>query len=240
MAEGRDAMEASAASSAAATATLRAWCGQISWWALPPYCALRFASPWRATAARSGGIVVGLLVAARDRFGIGKLGHFLFPAALEHPETFAVVGMAAYFAGIVRAPLTGIVLIVEMTGNYSLVLSLMVACLVAYGVADFLGDLPVYEALLERDLQRSTARPELEGTLLVDFTVGPGAEFEGKMVRELGLPPGAILVSLRRGLSTQVPVATSRLEAGDHVSVLVAEEAAAAIAVLKRGMRGPR
>jgi CIC family chloride channel protein len=67
---------------------------------------------------------------------------------MEHPETFAVVGMAAHFSGIVRAPLTGIVLIVEMTGNYSLVFPLLVACLTAYGVADLLADQPVYEALL--------------------------------------------------------------------------------------------
>ena len=108
--------------------------------------------------------------------------------------------MAAYFTAIVRAPLTGIVLMVEMTGNYSLVLPLLLACLTAYGLADFLRDRPVYEALLERDLLRTQAAPALDGTLLVELTIDAGAPFEGKRVRELGLPPGAIIVTLRRQL----------------------------------------
>ncbi|MET0153697.1 MAG: H(+)/Cl(-) exchange transporter ClcA [Candidatus Binatia bacterium] len=214
--------------------------GQIPWWALPPYFVLRFALTMASYGCGApGGIFAPLLVLGSEiGLGVGKLGHWLFPLAMDHPETFAVVGMAAYFAGIVRAPLTGIVLIVEMTGNYSLVLPLLVACLTAYGVADFLGDQPVYEALLERDLLRSHAAPEPDGAQILDFTVAPGADFVGKTVRELGLPPGAILISLRRGLSVQVPVAASCLEVGDHVTVLIAPEAAEAISILKRGLSG--
>ena len=101
-----------------------------------------------------------------DRSSVSRSGSSrsaFLPHAVEHPETFAVVGMAAYFSAIVRAPLTAIVLVVEMTGNYSLVLPLLAACLTAYGVADFLRDRPVYEALLERDLLRSQERPALQG-----------------------------------------------------------------------------
>ena len=148
----------------------------------------------------------------------------------------AVVGMAAYFTAIVRAPLTGIVLMVEMTGNYSLVLPLLAACLTAYGVADFLGDRPIYEALLERDLLRTERnRPELGGTLLLDLTIAPGAPFDGKRVRELGLPPASIIIMVRRGFREVVPTADSELAAGDQISVLVAPEAVAALAVLRRG-----
>jgi hypothetical protein len=68
----------------------------------------------------------------------------------------------------------GSVLMVEITGNYSLILPLLAACLAAYGVADFLRDRPVYEALLERDLLRAQGRPTLAGTLLLDFIVAPG------------------------------------------------------------------
>ena len=52
----------------------------------------------------------------------------------------------------VRAPLTGIVLMVEMTGQYALVLPLALASAVAYGVAEYLRDPPIYQALLEPEL----------------------------------------------------------------------------------------
>lgn len=76
------------------------------------------------------------------------------PAAAPFPGAFAVVRMAAYFTAIVRAPLTGMVLIVEMTGNYNQMLPLLVAFFCAYLVAEGLGQLPIYEALLQPDLRR--------------------------------------------------------------------------------------
>ena len=76
-------------------------------------------------------VVGGLLGLA-----VGQLVQLALPGAAVQPETFAVVGMAAYFAAIVRAPLTGIVLMVEMTNSYAQMLPLLVACFVAYAVAE--------------------------------------------------------------------------------------------------------
>ena len=77
----------------------------------------------------AGGIFAPLLVlGALLGLGIGELGREWFPLVAPEPLTVAVAGMAAYFTAIVRAPLTGIVLIVEMTGNYSLILPLFTAC----------------------------------------------------------------------------------------------------------------
>jgi CIC family chloride channel protein len=84
---------------------------------------------------------------------VENIVHLLFPQLLLEPNAFAVVGMAAYFTGVVRAPLTGIVLMIEMTGNYGLILPLFVACFSSLLIADELNDLPIYEALLERDLR---------------------------------------------------------------------------------------
>ena len=183
-----------------------------------------------------GGIFAPLLVlGAALGLGTGGVVERFVPELGAHASTFAVVGMAAYFTAIVRAPLTGIVLMVEMTGNYALVLPLVVACLTAYGVADFLGDLPVYEALLERDLLRAEQAPELDGALLVDLTIAPGAPFAGKRVRDLGLPPGSIIITLRRQLREVVPTADSELAPDDQITVLVAPQAAAALPLLRRG-----
>jgi CIC family chloride channel protein len=107
-----------------------------------------------------GGLFAPLLVLGSQLgLAVGLLTQHLGQPAIEDPIVFAVVGMAAYFTAIVRAPLTGIVLMIEMTGDYALVLPLLVACLAAYGVAELLGDLPIYEALLERDLMRGQAPP---------------------------------------------------------------------------------
>jgi CIC family chloride channel protein len=67
-----------------------------------------------------------------------------------HPEVFAVLGMGAALTAIVRAPLTGIVLMIELTGEYDFMLPLLVSCFAAYGVAEALRDRPIYEALRER------------------------------------------------------------------------------------------
>jgi CIC family chloride channel protein len=183
-----------------------------------------------------GGIFAPLLVlGAAIGLGIARIAG-LFDAEIGiYTSSFAVVGMAAYFSAIVRAPLTGIVLMIEMTGNYSLILPLVVACLTAFGLADFFGDLPVYEALLERDLLRSEATPALESSMLLDFTIAPDAPFVGKRIRDLGLPSGSIVINLRRQLREFVPTADSQLAADDQITVLVAPEAAAALPLLRKG-----
>lgn len=76
-----------------------------------------------------------------------------------HPAMFAVAGMGALFAAVVRAPVTGIVLVVEMTQNYSLILPLMVTCLTATTVVQLAGNPPIYVQLLNRTL-RKKARDE--------------------------------------------------------------------------------
>jgi CIC family chloride channel protein len=216
--------------------------GQMTLLAIPGYFAIRFVLTMLSYGSGApGGIFAPLLVLGSELgLAIGILSQSILPGGVEHTATFAVVGMAAYFSAIVRAPLTGIVLIVEMTGDYSLVLPLLTACLTAYGLADFLGDRPVYEALLERDLLRGQEPPSLSGTLLLELTVAPGAPFDGERVRDLGLPPGCILISIRRSGEEHVPTAESRLHAGDCVTVVIAREAADAATVLHRGVRGER
>jgi chloride channel protein, CIC family len=67
------------------------------------------------------------------------------------PGAFALVGMGAVFAGIVRAPITSIVIIFEMTNNYSVILPLMAANITSYALASRLSRTPIYDALLLQD-----------------------------------------------------------------------------------------
>lgn len=104
-----------------------------------------------------GGIFMPMLV-----FGalIGCIAGQMFGAWLGfgniYLETFVIAGMAGYFSAIVRAPMTGIILISEMTGSLSHLLALSLVSLTAYFVADIMKAKPVYEQLLEKILKEET------------------------------------------------------------------------------------
>ena len=59
----------------------------------------------------------------------GLMATYLFPDYQIQIGTFAIAGMGALFAATVRAPLTGIVLVLEMTDNYQLILPMIITCL---------------------------------------------------------------------------------------------------------------
>ncbi|WP_051261131.1 H(+)/Cl(-) exchange transporter ClcA [Desulfovibrio inopinatus] len=101
-----------------------------------------------------GGIFAPML-ALGTLFGMW-FGHYAttyFPNIVAHAEIFTVAGMGALFAATVRAPLTGIILVVEMTMNYALILPLIVTCMAASVISEGLGGKPVYSILLERTLR---------------------------------------------------------------------------------------
>jgi CIC family chloride channel protein len=106
----------------------------------------------------AGGIFAPLLViGALGGLAVGYGAHAMAPTWAGHPEVFAVLGMGALLTAIVRAPLTGIVLMIELTGKYDYMLPLLVSCLVAYGIAEGMGCMPIYEALRERARGRNAA-----------------------------------------------------------------------------------
>lgn len=72
-----------------------------------------------------------------------------------HPGMFAVAGMGALFSACVRAPITGIVLVVEMTQNYLLIFPLMVSCLTSTTVVQLFANPPIYTQLLHRSLRKN-------------------------------------------------------------------------------------
>jgi chloride channel protein, CIC family len=75
-------------------------------------------------------------------------GH-LFPYLNATSQHFAIIGIAAFFASVVRAPITGIILAVELTGSFSLFLPMLGATFAAIAIAALLKDPPIYESLSE-------------------------------------------------------------------------------------------
>jgi chloride channel protein, CIC family len=100
---------------------------------------------------------------------LGALDMQLFQHDGDSVGAFALVGMGAVFSGIIRAPMTSVLIIIEMTSGYSLILPLMIANMTAYGLARQLRPTPVYEALLEQDgvhLRDKAVMDVLEGITL--------------------------------------------------------------------------
>jgi len=214
--------------------------GQFVFAAIPLFFAARFLMSISSYATgTAGGIFAPLLVlGALLGLATGQIAHYFAPAIVPEAAVFAVVGMAAYFAAIVRAPLTGIALIVEMTGNYQQMLPLLVACFCAYAVAELLKDLPIYEALLERDLIRDDTHISLKEPMVIDFEIEQDAPFAGKEVRMLGLPPGCVLVRCVDGGHEFVPTALTRLEEHMRITAVIAPDAAESLTILRRGCKG--
>jgi CIC family chloride channel protein len=117
-----------------------------------------FSSMFSYTTGVPGGIFAPML-ALGTLLGLAAAALFQWISTdvTIHPGMFAVAGMGALFAAVVRAPITGIVLVVEMTQNYSLILPLMVTCLTATTVVQLAGNPPIYTQLLKRTLKKQAA-----------------------------------------------------------------------------------
>jgi CIC family chloride channel protein len=100
----------------------------------------------------AGGIFApSLFMGAMLGGAFGALDRTVFDHGPEAMGAFALVGMGATFCGTIRAPMTSVLIIVELTSGYGLILPLMLANMSAYAVARYLRPVPIYEALLEQD-----------------------------------------------------------------------------------------
>ena len=99
-------------------------------------------------AGTPGGLFAPLLVlGSQSGLLLGILCFRWFPGIVAHPTELAVVGMAALFTAVVRAPVTGIILVIEMTGSFGLFLPMLGACFAAMLVPTLLRDPPIYDSL---------------------------------------------------------------------------------------------
>jgi CIC family chloride channel protein len=85
----------------------------------------------------------------------GNITQFYFPELISNPAIFAVAGMAGIFAATVRAPITGLILAVEMTSNFELLLPLIFTVVSASLFTTLIGNQPIYTSLLKRSLEMS-------------------------------------------------------------------------------------
>jgi CIC family chloride channel protein len=117
------------------------------------FCVLKLAATVCSySSGGAGGIFApALFMGAMLGGAVGYLDVTVFHHPADAIGAFAVVGMGAVFAGIVRAPMTSVLIVFEMTGGYGLVLPLMIANMSAFALARHWRHTHVYEALLAQD-----------------------------------------------------------------------------------------
>lgn len=130
-----------------------AFSGTLPVMAMAALCLLKLAGTVTSySSGGAGGIFApSLFMGGMLGGAVGWLDVTVFHHSADSIGAFAVVGMGAVFAGVVRAPMTSILIIFEMTGGYGLVLPLMIANMSAFALARHWRKTPVYEALLEQD-----------------------------------------------------------------------------------------
>jgi chloride channel protein, CIC family len=100
----------------------------------------------------AGGIFgPSLYIGAMTGGAVGSVAHMLMPHHTATVGAYALVGMGTAFAGIVRVPLTSVIMIFETTRDYAIIVPLMISNLVAYFISSQLQEEPIYEALLHQD-----------------------------------------------------------------------------------------
>ncbi len=176
-----------------------------------------------------GGIFFPLLVLGALIGGIFAMACVeLFGLDPVYINNFVLLAMAGYFTAIVRAPITGIILLFEMSGTVSQMLSLAVVSVAAYITATLLKSEPIYESLLERILQ-GQGGAEKKGAfsggqkVLSEFVIMGGSALEGRKVMEVDWPKNCLLVAVEREGKEMIPRGKTQLQAGDRLTVMTDE-----------------
>ncbi|HJF46112.1 ClC family H(+)/Cl(-) exchange transporter [Thermophilibacter provencensis] len=166
-------------------------------------------------------VVMGALLGGLFSRAAGALG---VPG--EYFPNFVALGVAGLFSGVVRAPVTAVVLVFELTGSLDALLSASIVSVVAYVTANLTETESFYEHLLAA-LLGSSERVSEEGAgtaggkSLQTILVGAGSRLEGMLVKEVPWPDGMRVVTIERAGGDVVPTGSTRIEALDRLLVIV-------------------
>ena len=135
-----------------------------------------------------------------------------------------IFAMAGFFTASVRAPITGILLIMEMTGSFWHLVPLSIVALFAYITAELCHSQPIYDTLLNNALakDKEDARKVVKKSTrnILEIAVGSGTVVEGKFIKDIAWPQGVLVVDVKRGDKDIIPLGDTRLLAGDYLYIL--------------------
>lgn len=136
-------------------------------------------------------------------------------------SNIVVISMAAFFTASVQSPVTGTILIMEMTSSYEHLLVLCTASMIALVVAQVCHGQPIYEALLNKALsKKKVIVPPSEQRNIIELTVASGSAVDGKYIGRVHWPAHVVLIDIKRGSSELIPDIDTSLHAGDYLYIL--------------------
>ena len=206
-------------------------------------------APHSLTVAAMLALLIGKYVMTTVAFGSNAPGGTLFPMVVmggligaifgagatavtgvseAYLPNFIALGIAGLFAGAVRAPVTAVVLVFELTGSLDALLSVTIVSILAYVVANLLRVDPYYEHLLADLLGVTPDDPTLTGEpgekVLKTVYVSAGSRMEGKSVGKVPWPDGTRIVTIDRAGQEIVPTGETRLMALDSLLLIMDAE----------------
>jgi len=156
----------------------------------------------------------------------GSVSINLLDLGPEFYEEFVVIGMAGFFASIVRSPITGIILVFELTGNMNNILPLATVSLISYATANLLGVNPIYETLMEKLISKNTDTPlfnKKREKVLKTFVIPVGSPLRDKKIKDIDWGKHCLVVSLERDEVPNTPKGDTVLKEGDELVILISQ-----------------
>jgi CIC family chloride channel protein len=127
--------------------------GNMAFEAMALLLAMRVVGTAVCYASGNAGGIFGpaLFIGAMLGGTVGSMAHAAFPHHVAFAGAYALVGMGTAFAGIVRVPMTSVIMIFEVTRDYSIIVPLMISNLISFFISRRLQHEPIYEALSRQD-----------------------------------------------------------------------------------------
>ena len=135
---------------------------------------------------------------------------------------FIVISMAGFFAATVRSPITGIVLLAEMSGSTDSLVAMVIVSLIAYVIPTLLGNEPIYESLYDRLLLKKNRvyvkKPS--NHVLSEYVVPLDCNYINFKIKDIPFPKNAIVVSVIRNGKYIIPTEDFNIQYSDQIQIL--------------------
>ena len=160
-------------------------------------------------------LAIGALVGALSRFVLLEFG-----IGGEYLNNYVLIGMVGFFTAVVRAPVTGAVLITEMAGSFAHFPAFILVSVVASIVSELLRTKPIYDSLLTQ-INADHPREILSRPLMLHIPVQEGSMLETCYNVQAHLPEGCILVGIDHGEKELFPDKDLDIQPGDTLRIVV-------------------